>query len=104
MWPPCSTGSAQAGISIVFAIVYLTPYDTSGNPSIVFVFVSCSQTYLVTGGYHTGNVTLASTELLRQDASQWVYSGELPSARYALRGATLANKLIMTGEYALITP
>ena len=98
MWPTCSTGSAQAGISIVFAIVYLTPYDTSGNPSIVLVFVSCTQTYLVTGGYHTGSDALASTELLHQDASQWVYAGELPSARYALRGATLGNKLIMTGD------
>ena len=80
------------------SIVYLTPYDTSGNPSIVLVFVSCSQTYLVTGGYHTGNVTLASTELFRHDASQWVYAGELPSARGGVRGATLGDKLIMTGE------
>ena len=69
---------------------------------LVLVFVSCTQTYLVTGGYHTGNVTLASTELLRQDASQWVYAGELPSARYALRGATLGNKLIMTGEMIMM--
>ena len=65
---------------------------------LVLVFVSCTQTYLVTGGYHTGSDALASTELLHQDASQWVYAGELPSARGGVRGATLGDKLIMTGE------
>ena len=51
---------------------------------------------MVTGGYNNGD--LASTELLLQDASQWVYAGSLPSPRWGLRGATLGNKLIMTGE------
>ena len=61
----------------------------------IIIFASCTQTYLVTGG----NIPyLASTELLRQDASQWVYAGSLPSARTSLRGATLGDKLIMTGE------
>ena len=63
---------------------------------ISIIFVSFTQTYLVTGGYHGGN--LASTELLHQDASQWVYAGELPSGRKDLRGATLGDKLIMIGE------
>ena len=51
---------------------------------------------MVTGGYHNG--FLASTELLPQEASQWVLAGSLPSARKDLRAATLGNKLIMTGE------
>ena len=54
---------------------------------------------MVTGGYHSSSGSeLDSTELLRQDASQWVYAGPLPSARVGLRGATLGDKLIMTGE------
>ena len=61
----------------------------------IIIFASCTQTYLVTGG----NIPyLASTELLHQDASQWVYAGSLPSAKHGVRGATLGDKLIMTGE------
>ena len=57
---------------------------------------------MVTGGYNSGR--LASTELLHQgqDASQWVYAGELPSARDGVKGATLGNKLIMTGEMIMM--
>ena len=51
---------------------------------------------MVTGGYNSGR--LASTELLHQDASKWVYAGELPSARNGVKGATLGNKLIMIGD------
>ena len=58
---------------------------------------SLSQRYLVTGGSGGISGDLASSELLYQDASQWVYAGSLPSARYGLRGATLDNKLIITG-------
>ena len=61
------------------------------------MFVSFTKTYLVTGGDG-----LASTELLHQDASQWVYAGALPSARYGLKGATLGDKLIMTGEMMMM--
>ena len=69
----------------------------------IIIFASCTQTYLVTGGYHQpsgGNVD--STELLRQDASQWVYAGSLPSRRQRLRGATLGDKLIVTGEVMMM--
>ena len=55
---------------------------------------------MVTGGYH--GITLASTELLPQDASQWAYAGPLPSARVGLRGATLGDKLVMTGEMMMM--
>ena len=51
---------------------------------------------MVTGGYHNG--FLATTELLHQDAVQWVYAGSLPFPRKDLRGTTLGNKLIMIGE------
>ena len=60
------------------------------------ILSSFTQTYLVTGGYRGS--PLASTEILPKDASQWVYSGNLPSARHGLRGATLGDKLIMTGD------
>ena len=53
------------------------------------------QVLLVTGGYD-GN-RLDSTELLLPSATSWTYSGALPSPRYYLRGATLDNKVIMTG-------
>ena len=60
--------------------------------------ISFTQTYLVTGGYNSVSGEFDSTELLHKDASQWVSSKPLPSARERLRGATLGNKLIMTGE------
>ena len=63
------------------------------------IFVLFTQTYLVTGGYNSVSGAFDSTELLHKDASQWVVSSKpLPSARERLRGATLGNKLIMTGE------
>ena len=43
-----------------------------------------------------------STELLRQDASQWVYAGSLPSKRHGVTGVRLGNKLIMTGEMMIM--
>ena len=66
------------------------------NALYLRLFVSFTQTYLVTGGVQSSN--LASTELLHQDASQWVYAGALPSARQGVIGATLGDKLIMTGD------
>ena len=62
------------------------------------IFVLFTQTYLVTGGYSSSSGEFDSTELLHKDASQWVSSKPLPSKRERLRGATLGNKLIMTGE------
>ena len=59
------------------------------------------QVYLVTGGARDSSTNLASTELLRLGAGQtWVTvtSGALPSPRKGLRGATLGNKVIVTGE------
>ena len=53
------------------------------------------QVLLVTGGY--GGGTLSSTELLLPSATSWSYSAALPSPRYRLRGATLDNKVLVTG-------
>ena len=56
--------------------------------------------YLVTGGAGNSSTNLASTELLRLGAAAWVTvtSGALPSPRKGLRGATLGNRVIVTGE------
>ena len=52
---------------------------------------------LVTGGW-TGFGILDSTEILTEGASQWIYSGPLPSPRRELRAATIGNRLLVTGE------
>ena len=64
--------------------------DINYCPLIIF------QTLLVTGG--SGRGSLSSTELLVGTASAWVYTGELPSPRYGLRGANIDNRVIMTGN------
>ena len=60
--------------------------------------------YMVTGGYTDTFVSsygwdyLDSTELLLPSATSWTYTAALPSPRYSLRGATLNNKILMTGR------
>ena len=54
------------------------------------------QVLLVTGGYG-GDNRLDSTELLLPSATSWTYSGALPSPRCCLSGATLDNKVVITG-------
>ena len=51
---------------------------------------------LVTGGRYD-IVFLSSTELLVGTAPAWVFTGELPSPRWGLRGATIDNMVLMTG-------
>ena len=53
------------------------------------------QTLLVAGGNE--GALLSSTELLVGTASAWVFTGELPSRRTVLRGATIDNMVLMTG-------
>ena len=57
--------------------------------------------YLVTGGYGEapGGDYLASTELLERGAAQWTEAGPLPSARFGLRGVSLHNTVIVTGQH-----
>ena len=50
----------------------------------------------MTGGVGGGYV-LDSTELLLPSATSWTFSGALPSPRWDLRGATLDNKVVITG-------
>ena len=55
------------------------------------------QVLLVTGGVTRYGVKLSSTELLLPSATSWIYSAALPSPRAGLRGATLDNKVVVTG-------
>ena len=66
------------------------------------------QVLLVTSGYTwfgsellngdwTSYRQVSSTELLLPSATSWRYSAALPSPRNMLRGATLDNKVLMTG-------
>ena len=55
------------------------------------------QVLLVTGGQDSNFDYLDSTELLLPSANSWTTSAALPSPRDSLRGATLDNKVIMTG-------
>ena len=52
--------------------------------------------YLVTGGYDHGY--LSSTETLVDGAATWSTAGELPVAMLGLRGVSLNNKILMTGN------
>ena len=54
--------------------------------------VSCDVTC---NTYNSGE--LDSTELLLPSATSWTTSAALPSPRAELRGATLDNKVVMTG-------
>ena len=53
----------------------------------------------MTGGQGSSDVYLASTELLHPDATTWVYSEPLPSARIRLRSIILNSKILVTGEF-----
>ena len=53
---------------------------------------------MVTGGWDSNYNDLSSTELLLPSATSWSYSGALPSPREYLRGATLNNKVVVTGK------
>ena len=69
--------------------------DIKYSPQILF------QTLLVAGG-HSGGDYLSTTEILVGTpsgwASEWVYTGALPSAREILAGINMNNKIYMTGN------
>ena len=50
------------------------------------------------GGFGSDYDYLSSTELLVESSSAWVSTGSLPSPRYALRGANIDGKVLMTGN------
>ena len=57
------------------------------------------QVYLVTGGVDTNQGALTSTELLFPSATSWTSNAnaDLPYPHSRLRGATINNKVIVTG-------
>ena len=69
-----------------------TKVDIDTNSCGVIIF----QTFLVTGGWMDGD--LSSTELLVENSAKWIYSGELPTSCYGLRGANIDQRVIMTGN------
>ena len=71
-----------------------TKVDIDSNSCGVIIF----QTFLVTGGSDDNINILSSTELLVENSAKWIYSGELPTPRYGLRGANIDQRVIMTGN------
>ena len=60
--------------------------------------------YLITGGFD-GISRLSSTEIMKRGpfgSSQWSLVGPLPTAATLLRGVSLNNRIIMTGEIKCI--
>ena len=94
--PELQQGRADHGCSY-FENEAGTKVDIDSNSCGVIVF----QTLLVTGGsYQTiwSRGYLSSTELLVENSAKWIYSGELPTPRYNLRGANIDQRVIMTGN------
>ena len=63
---------------------------------------------LVTGGCTARNsedrciANTDTTELLSAGASAWVYTDPLPSARRGLSGASISNRVIISGEWLYV--
>ena len=75
---------------------YSNAEGTKVDIDIKYCSIIIFQTMLVTGGYD--DIKLSSTELLVETASAWVFTGELPSPLYALRGANIDNRVFVTGN------
>ena len=90
--PKLMTGRFNHGCSY-FENEEGTKVDIDSNSCGVIIF----KTFLVTGGSYNGAV-LSSTELLVENSAKWIYSGELPTPRYGLRGANIDQRVIMTGN------
>ena len=71
-----------------------TKVDIDSNSCGVIMF----QTFLVTGGYDYNWESLSSTELLVENTSSWVLTGELPTPRGGLSGANIDQRVLMTGK------
>ena len=61
------------------------------------MIVQLVQVYLVTGGSPLSSAG-DTTELLVHGDSSWTSSGRLPTPRTRLRGATINNKIVVTGK------
>ena len=55
------------------------------------------QVFIVAGGWD-GSSRLSSTEMLiGQDAKEWTWGPQLPSARWGARGVSIGNRFLLTG-------
>ena len=61
------------------------------------MIVQLVQVYLVTGGSPLSSAG-DTTELLVHGDNSWTSSGRLPTPRTRLRGATINNKIVVTGK------
>ena len=61
------------------------------------MIVQLVQVYLVTGGSPLSSAG-DTTELLVHGDNSWTSSGRLPTPRTRLRGATINNKIVVTGR------
>ena len=59
--------------------------------------VTIFQTFLV-AGHGDGNGYASSTELLQENSSAWVFSGELPFRTWGLEMANIDGRVISTGS------
>ena len=57
--------------------------------------------YLITGGYD-GSSRLSSTEMFTEGQLGWTDVGPLPFAATLLRGVSLNNRIIMTGDNFIV--
>ena len=76
--------------NLVVKFIYKTWFSVFMN------FHFAIQVFLVTGGYSNG--VLATTEILVEGDASWTTVGNLPKAFYGIRGVSLNNRIIMTGE------
>ena len=58
--------------------------------------------FLVTGGY--GGTYLSFTETLVDGAETWITAGPLPVAMSGLRGVSLNNNILMSGDIVINYP
>ena len=74
-----------------------------GNVGVVkspFLFhLSSSQVYLVTGGFNENRNAISSTEIFKLGDESWTQVGNLPLPAAGIRGASINNKIIMTGDF-----
>ena len=61
-------------------------------------YLSTSQVYLVTGGFNDDRDAISSTEIFKLGDESWTQVGNLPLPAVGIRGASINNKIFMTGD------
>ena len=84
-------------------------YVNEDNELVMFGFqnklisILYPEVYLVTGGYTGKHEFTVSTEILVSGSSSWTQVGDLPTVPIVgLRGASINNKIIMTGNSPIL--